>query len=307
MSPNDTLTVIAANQAAWGGPVPPLGEIVWWNLSGLRLQVADLEARCRAAGVAERHVPRPEASGALARALRTLGIAKTCGEGVTRRYELTYPQGEIVATVYDETVTLDPSLPAGASASYQSVQVVRYDRASRALTFATGWLAPEIASAWDAALGVIESSGVATTIRRALDEGHAVRLRTSGGLYFVPREHAGVAHAVRALVEGLEGAQVVSLPLADVEAARADVLRAAASEIQADVAGLQADLAELREGGARASTIARRGERYAAIREKAQAYAELVGFAAADVLGAVGELETEAARLAAEREREARA
>ena len=275
---------------------PILGSAIWWELSGLEIPVADLESRAAYAGIDPNLVPKPETRGALKRALESLGFGEQA-PGVTRRYGLTYSEGDIVATIYDETVSRDQV--GFAQAAYTPVQVVRYDRASRSLEFTGSYCELEIRDAFQKAQGVVKTAGISTLIRRVLDGGHAIRLKKRGGLYFLPLEYVPIAESVRKLLDGLAGVDVVTLPLADIEAARKDVLNAAEREIRESLEALELDLQAVKssERKTQAGTLHERLERYAALKERILTYSELVGYSAVNVMTKTAEMEEEIKRI----------
>lgn len=286
------------NEAVRATETPQLGVVLWWSFAGIEVSVPEMETRCQRAGLDPGLVPHPRPDGALRRALAAVGVTEDDGAGTVRRFGLQYPEGSVVATVWDETV----DTRAG-TARYAPVQVVQYDRATLGLAFSTGYLAAEIREAWGRAQGTLNASGLAALVKRVLDAANAIRLREAGGLYFVPIAHEAATRAVRELVEGLGGADVVTFPIADVEAVRRDVLAAASREISRELVGLDTELAvfdaRVAEGDLpHVSTIDARLGDYQATREKILAYAELVGYASAEACAKVQALEERARTLA---------
>lgn len=127
------------------------------------------------------------------------------------------------------------------------------------------------------------------------DQAGAVRLRESGGIYFIPSTHVSWWESVSSAVEAASANNCVyAVPALKTESAVRAILSALETEARAAVDQMQADLDE-RGAGKRA--LASRREACAALVAKVSSYEQLLGKKLTDLTGLIRRMDSKIAEV----------
>lgn len=207
----------------------PLGDVVWSSVREQNIPYDEFDRLCD-----QEQVPmdlRPEhtrPSAAFKRAVRDVG---------SREYLVDYETIQdangakkrnphrmlIVRRVHDQATD---ALPVVATAEFDPKSLYIY------VTGATSTPMPEwrvLEDRIEAAYHMYRDSFAADDIREMIaaaeKKAWAMRLRESGGIYFVPRDHRAPVEAVARVVDKLPGCEMTALPVIDRESERATLLK----------------------------------------------------------------------------------
>jgi hypothetical protein len=114
-------------------------------------------------------------------------------------------------------------------------------------------------------------------IRSYIEHLNAVRVRPTGGVYFVHRRHAATLAGLRELVRRLGGgSHLVRIPIPDQEEMREMVIAAFVDRTRDDLDRLARDIAETRSAGSGESAIATLHRRFSDLKAATAEHAELL-------------------------------
>jgi len=116
------------------------------------------------------------------------------------------------------------------------------------------------------------------TVVRAYVEGlHAIRVRPTGGVYFVGRRHAGTLAALRELVSRFGGgSHLARIPLPDQDEMRDMVITAYTTRTREELEHLARDIAAARQGDGGLPAIQALHKRYTALQAAAAEHSQLL-------------------------------
>jgi hypothetical protein len=264
--------------------LPVIGAFVWWGFHEVEIPIDELKAFVKQVGLDEEFVPTPEARGAASDAAKSLGLKLR----VSR-----HRVADGFAISFDSADVHQNGGPV-VEVNFKTEQVVEYGYTTKQLKFKTPYMETEFRAAFAKFLTVLQSNDLRTVVTRALDEANAIDARDQGGVKFVPKQHLDTVAKLRALVDLLK----VKFPkcylrrplVFDTAEERSDLLQSAGAAIEQELADLETDVqgivkqaadtkdAETGEHNVRQSTLQRRIDKFAEIREKATAYADLLAF-----------------------------
>jgi hypothetical protein len=96
----------------------------------------------------------------------------------------------------------------------------------------------------------LAADGVSRLARRHIEDFNAIRVRPTGGVYFVQRRHAGTLAALRELVRRFgAGSHLARVPLPDQEEMREMVITAFTTKSREDLDRLARDIAAAQRDG----------------------------------------------------------
>lgn len=239
-----------------------LGRVVFTSNREANIQHSILEQILTDEGLAD-FVPSAPADVDVYRVVTTAGGRNRIDLGDGRKMNLLIRQvandeQEIVRRVVAETVD-----SAGRKLDHDGVIDIVFDKqtasAFKRYAPAAGLvpqeaetLADELVAAYQSQRGCVGADRLRSIASRILDKSHGVVLRSTGGVYFVPRDHIGLIDKLERASRKLPGFQVESLKLLDEGDGRqkAMVHTAADSDIASQAARLLKELNDLTaEGG----------------------------------------------------------
>ncbi len=298
--------------------LPVLGYVVTWRLRGVTIRRDSLAEALDAAGFKD-HLPAlPSPRLVMRRALEAyvrsvLGATHSTSNGALKRMvRVANPPGakHIVYAVVDEKVDW-PSLGLGYTTGFR----VLMDKETGVEIICTPTVEGPI-------LASMQDETILDALRPHLDDArltfrtgdlgdlvagilrgklNALPMRHEGGAYVVPAAEKPRLDALQKLVAGLSGASMlVALPILDVENARPQMALAIHAALGDELDGWTNDLADFAEkepGTVRESTVKRRLAIYQNVRQRAEAYADVLGERLKEILVRVEHLETAARSL----------
>ncbi len=126
------------------------------------------------------------------------------------------------------------------------------------------------------------------TVRSYVESLYAIRVRTTGGVYFVGRQHARTLASLRELVKRFgTGSSLTRIPLPDRDEMREMVISAFIARSEDELTKLARNIDEARANEASDATIQALHRRYQDLVKAAQEHEELLGTAADDTKAAM--------------------
>jgi hypothetical protein len=116
-----------------------------------------------------------------------------------------------------------------------------------------------------------------TLIRSTVENWGALRVRPTGGVYFVHRDHGQELAALRELVDRMgEGSNLVRIPIPDQDEMRTMVISAFTNQARDDLNQLSADIAAARAAGASEQDITALHRRFTAVQDATTKHSTLL-------------------------------
>lgn len=150
-----------------------------------------------------------------------------------------------------------------------------------------------IAASYGDALDSITTEHIRAMVKRVCRDNGGVTIGTE---FFVPGQHATLLRAMKAVVESLGDSQLWLLPIHDTGESRETIDRAARADLQSEITSLASEIAAF-DDSTKATTLERRLERFAELRDRAQLYAGILSVTHDDLTNKITELETTVAGL----------
>lgn len=237
------------------------GAIVWWRLSG-QLPLEDLAIAWHAAGLDPALLPkRPTPTESLARAMREHQSARVLARplGGRRGWALVQETPSDSDLDYDTICTArviaDDNVAVNSDAPDELVHRVQDSYLHYRGTYTTADI-----STWISA--------------KLIGQVEAIKLRETGGIYFVPRGHVELFRRWVSVLGSVSDHVVYEVPALKSEEAVEAILAALMTEADDEVEGMEDEL-DCEELGKRA--LKTRERRCEALRSKLQTYEELLG------------------------------
>ncbi|HEY7201861.1 MAG TPA: DUF6744 family protein [Candidatus Dormibacteraeota bacterium] len=138
-------------------------------------------------------------------------------------------------------------------------------------------LLEQIESAYTRHCTFLGADRLRATVRSYIEHLNAVRVRPTGGVYFVHRRHAGVLAGLRELVSRLGGgSHLVRVPIPDQDEMREMVVQAFRERTRDDLDRLARDIVETRSAGAAENAIATLHRRFTDLKAATAEHAQLL-------------------------------
>lgn len=258
-----------------------MGVVCWWGCQGVEIPVDDLKKIFTTLGLDPKSVPVPEARGALKDAADSLKLKYRLGRHRvdSERFAISF---DVADLHQNGSATID--------VAYKVEQVVEYNFTTKALTFKNSFMEQELRAAFTKYLTTLQSHDVRSAIKREVDNAKAITLRDRGGVYFIPAQHMDVVHklkhglveSVLAKMPGSAGSYFDAYTIKSAPEHIQTMTRSVTHDIEEELAAAEKDLAEIQEKiqkkeKVRGDTLDRRIADFGKIREKARAYADLLG------------------------------
>jgi hypothetical protein len=264
------LTQLQQIKSALGAAGPHLGDLVWWTLGDAATDRATLVSTWTGAGLLATLLPEPPTA---EKALKT--AVRTCQVGESERLIRLGKEDE-QAIVY--ALVREQRLGDGSLSHAQEARVI-LQRASEQISSdnPTHELAARIQNAFRQLRNTHTADDVRRAIVKALQSFHAITLRDSGGVYWVPRTHSEDVRRLERAISRLGTSVLSVLPVHDtVEGAKA-LGAAARGSLEDELRALRAELEEFKTTPPeRSSTLERRLQLYAELSAKAQLYRDIL-------------------------------
>jgi hypothetical protein len=223
--------------------VETAGSAVWWRLSG-GLNLAALEAAWVEAGLDPELLPRaPSPQTALARAAKTQAgprmLVRSLDGGKGWAIVAEKAQGEDLDYAVEARLGLN-------AAGQLVVKPVDHKRAD------------ELAASYRRHLTDLIQADVSPWLTKLMGTVHAVSLRDTGGVYFVPRTHLDMWRAMVAAIRKASSHAVLGMPCMRTDEAIEAITDAIAQEARAEAEALEEELAKAQSGDADAPKLGSR-------------------------------------------------
>jgi len=138
-------------------------------------------------------------------------------------------------------------------------------------------------------------------LRGYIESLHAVRVRPTGGVYFVPRQHAGTLGALRELVSRFGGkSHLTRIPIPDQDEMREMIITAFTTKARDDLDRLARDIADARHGGASDTTLAQLHARFTELEAATSEHSQLLATSLDDTSAALRLVQAQLATLLAQ-------
>jgi hypothetical protein len=262
-----------------------LGTLCWWALNGATISHDDLVARAKAAGLSEVYLPKAiKPVAAFRRAWRH--AARRCPPSMMLR-EIGETAERIVVGLVKEDADVEH-----ARLDYDVVGHITFEKASEVLV---AHVASDISADVQRLYAVHHDHGsedVRAMLTGLMREA-GVSIRDAGGVYFVPPSFAGTLAAMAKVVEGIGHNRVLSLPVADVGAAKETLAEVARATLDDEIRALEAELDAFASSGAetRDGTLARRLTKFDELRARVALFSGCLSFKADALVGKIGGLQ----------------
>lgn len=265
-----------------------LGRILWYSCRQSTVRHATLVDDLMREGLGD-YAPRPPSDADVFRRVCSNAQAnrlETDRDGVYVNVLIRNVDGgtdEIVKRVVEEQVD-----PTGRRLRYTETHDVMFRRNGSVVEvnpLAPPWehsqaqtVANSIAPRFYQESGSVNESALREMLRRVLDANHAILVRPTGGVFFVPEEHAEAAEKLRRVAQRLPGVSFRSLPLID-DPDQRDMItdsfeKQALDEIDTTIAEITEMLKSSSDvSDAKAHTFL---NRYRTLRERADTYRQLL-------------------------------
>src|ERR1700759_3530380 len=254
-----------------------LGDIVFWQLADARVDRTTLESLWRDAGLDAALLPEePTAERALKQAVREAQVGQR-----DRLIRLGLDSDdEIVFAIVRE------SRDDAGNVTYLQEARVRLERASETITSddASHDIAQAVIDGFRTLRPTHTSDDVRRAIVKVLGTWAAVMLRDGGGIYWVPAVYAAELRRLQTAVEKIGASRVHVLPVHESQDASPALGAIATASLEAELAQLQTEIAAfVSTPPERTSTLTRRLEAFAALRERAKLYRSVLAITVTDL------------------------
>ncbi len=136
----------------------------------------------------------------------------------------------------------------------------------------------EIRAAFEAGRLFLTADRLRGVIRNYVESLHAIRVRPTGGVYFVARQHAGTLAKLRELVKRFgTGSSLTRIPLPDQDEMREMVVSAFVTRSNDELQKLARDIASARQAGATTAAVQALHARFRELQAAATEHEQLLG------------------------------
>lgn len=237
------------------------GAIVWWRLSG----DTDIKALGEAwgdAGLDKKLLPSAPSI--------TVALTRACTAQQTAHRLIRALPNQKGWAVVDET-----SDKATGTLSYQTVATAKILQGNPMIeTGADDKLRANIWASYESSLGRLTVNDVSTWLTGLTQELKAVSLRDTGGVYFIPRDQIDRFRQMAGSLKGVTKHQLFEVPALKTEEAVEAILDAVLNEADREVSTIET---ELDTSDLKARALRTRSSKAEALREKVEAYEQLLG------------------------------
>jgi hypothetical protein len=259
--------------------VPTLGVLVCWNLTSLDIPRDVFLSLLMTSGIDRVFMPRiPNLRSSLRRSMK--------GKADLVRTVIDEADKFVLALVDEEVDTSNEQL------AYQVRTTVAIESGN--LRIDDTALAPLVQSSVAHHQNSVRTEEVARTYLRCIRAAQGIPVRTSGGVYFVPRSNIGWVDSLRHLSNQLATFNAAcyfsAFGVTDVEATRQNMCRHFLEHMDQLLDQMSADLESLEDPSS--DVLKRRLDRFSEVRAKAMAYSDLLHFKAEGILERIGTLES---------------
>jgi len=242
-----------------------LGDMVWWTIREARIARALLLDTWKQEGLPEALLPEePSPEKALGTAVR---------EGRVGR--LDYQILKSLETPERVSYAILRKQPDG-DGNLGTVQEARLDldRVAGKLQSGLHPVAQAVMTAWNELCTTHTSDDLRGVLVKAVDAFQGVKLRPTGGIYWIPAVHAGKLRAVERAVKQIStGSQLTLIAVTRMNGNATNLAGAAQGALEGELAALKAEIeAWATAPPSRISTLASRVEAFQALRDKADLY-----------------------------------
>lgn len=254
-----------------------LGDVIFWQLADARVGRTTLERLWKDAGLDLALLPEePTAERALKQAVREAQVGR---RDALIRLGLDSESELVFAAVREHR---DDE----GNVTYHQEARIHLERSTERLT--SDAQEHEIVQAILAAYGVLRTTHTADDVRRAivkaLGSWAAVTLREGGGIYWVPSVYAAELRRLQTAIEKIGSSRVHVLPVHQSQDADRALGEIATASLEAELAQLQAEIAAfVTTPPDRVSTLERRLDAFAALRDRAKLYRNVLSIQATDL------------------------
>jgi hypothetical protein len=162
-------------------------------------------------------------------------------------------------------------------------------------------LLTEIRSAYARQCAYLSADRLRALVRGYIESLRAVRVRPTGGVYFVPRQHAGVLGALRELVSRFGGrSHLTRIPIPDQDEMREMVIAAFTTKARDDLDRLARDIASARHDGASDTTLEQLHQRFTELKAATSEHSQLLHTSLDDTTAALHLVQAQLATLLAQ-------
>jgi hypothetical protein len=249
-----------------------LGNLLWWNLAGNRIEHQQLVNLAVKHGLPPRHVPSEiKAVNAFRRAIRH--ASSSLPDGLLLR-----PIGESTAEVIIGLVSEEP-IASRRDIDFDVINRIVFDKAKEAVGYDTEHEAVALVLKLYRHHRACTTEDVRWMLTSFLGEA-GVRLRQSGGTYFVPEQYRVTLEALCKVVEEAGDNETFLLPIADTAATKQTLRSVAQRTLDDEIHQLEAELAVFDERTVRQSTIERKLDGFEELRARVGLFSRVLSFRA---------------------------
>lgn len=283
MNPNPMPEIIAATTSA--GPLQ--GSVVWWDLHDSETPAADFLQRVKDAGLDPALLPEVPPP---ARALRDAGQETLKGHGNRKGDYLLRPAGTNGAVTFYALVA-EHKVQEGTLAHNQSATFAVSADGRLAVSVhdpACSAHAAAVEARYHRIYGTYQSRDVREWIIRVLRDVAAVPLRSHGGLYWVPATFQETVEKIGKVIDGVGSCSFAILPIHATTFGTKAIAQATRVTLEEGLRDIKAELdkwaLDLAHGdGPRPSTVNRRIEDFAALRDRVLLYRDILSLQTEDI------------------------
>ncbi len=199
-----------------------LGRLVWYSVRKQRIPQEDFESLCDKEGVPQDFRPRrARPIDAFKNAVRSLD-----GSEYVVEPDLVYDP--VTGLKTDQRAMIVASTkPDRVSNALPVVLKATFDPASKTVAYngTRPDLAPRIDDEYSLNLTSYRDEDIRKMVVEAIHGAYAFNLKQTGGVYFIPEEHAPTVESVARVIDQLPGCEMVSVPVIDREPERKTVIK----------------------------------------------------------------------------------
>ena len=203
-------------------PFGVLGRLVWYSVRKQRIPQEDFESLCDKEGVPPEYRPRrTRPIDAFKNAVRSLA-----GGDYIVEPDLVYDSVTGLKTD-QRAMIVATTIPDRASNSLPVVLKAVFDPKTLAVTYdgSAQHLVPRIDDEYSLNRESYRDEDVRKMVVEAIRGAYAFNLKQTGGVYFIPDDHAAGVESVARVIDQLPGCEMVSVPVIDREPERKTVIK----------------------------------------------------------------------------------
>lgn len=130
---------------------------------------------------------------------------------------------------------------------------------------------------YQAKRGTLNGDGIRALLKNILTGSHAVRVRSTGGVEFMPRQHMAAADAIKQLGNEFPEVELLVVPLPNGDLEAREVSRALGEDTDRAITDLMKQAIEIsKTGKAKTNTLATMGTELRRLKQRTQVYQDLL-------------------------------